>query len=139
MRLSRLQVAEAQLERALELYLERRDSLPAATLASTAEAILSRLLERHGPASPPAAALEEARALSHRLSRYFRRKELVEVAEGLRSGLKHPEDDDELVFDPDEAARDILDRAITSYVRLTGRASGRMQRFQALLIEQPPD
>jgi hypothetical protein len=139
MRLNRLQIAETQLERALELYLERQDSLSAATLASAAEQILSRLLDRHGPAAPPAAPLDGPRTLSHRLNRYFRRKELVEFAEGLRSGLEQPEGDDELGFDPDEAARDILDRAITSYATLTGRTSGRMLRFQSLLIEQPPD
>lgn len=132
---TRLEIAERQLERALQLYLDERDPLSAITLASAAEAILQRLLDT--AASPPGAEAAGERAVhfTRRWRRYFRQRSLIRIAEAVRTGLQHfPEED--AAFEPDDVARDVLERAIVKYEALTGKLSPRMRRFGALLLEE---
>ena len=131
---SRLEIAERQLERALQLYFDERDHLAAITLASAAEAILERLLEAD---RAPVAGREPKRAsqFARRWRTYFRHKSLIEIAEAVRTGLRHLPDED-ASFDPEDVARDVLERAIEKHVALTGQLSPRMRRFRALGLDQ---
>ena len=131
---TRLEIAELQLDRALQLYLEERDQLSAITLAGAAEAIVQGLLESSDAVPGPEGAKERAAQFSRRWRRYFRRRSLIQIAEAVRTGLQRVPDED-AVFEPDDVARDVLERAIAKYVTLTGKLSPRMRRFGALLLD----
>lgn len=132
---TRQEIAGAQLERALQLYLDERDHIAAITLASAAEAILEGLLEEAGPSRPPATARDGAIQFSRRWRHYFRHRPLIRIAEAVRTGLRHvPEDD--AAFEPDDVARDVLARAIAKQMELTGRLTPRMRRFGTLLLDE---
>ena len=138
---TRLEIAELQLERALQLYLDERDYVPAITLASAADAILERLLETAAPGADDRSGRRRAAEFTRRWRGFFRHKELIELAEAVRTGLRQvPEHDP--TFEPDDLARDILERAIAKHLRLAGTLSPRMRRFRALGLDdagQPAD
>ena len=112
------EIARLQLERAIELYLEKQDYVCAITLGGAAEEILGKLAAQQGKQN----SIESIRAVSCLLYRkLFGKtadpKRFADRANAARNALKHsdllaPKDVD---LDLKEEAGDILERAVHNY------------------------
>jgi hypothetical protein len=133
--LTRLQVAEHQLEKALLLFLDENDYVSAITLAGASEEILGKLLEKEGKEHAMGSFINFCIAEGKAVSNVnWHRKDFVHMATFFRNSLKHytnhkGEDEDEVITIPPEAAIEILDRAINNYWSLTGRTTSSIIRF----------
>ena len=127
--LTKLEIAEHQLERALQLYLEESDYISAITLAGASEEILGKILEKSGE--------------SHSLNEFVRAcvgtgkiifsedwppKLFADMANTFRNDLKHYKDGESLTI-PREAATEILDRAIENHWKITGSETHYIRQF----------
>jgi hypothetical protein len=116
--MEKILIARIQLERAMSLFTEHEDFVSAITLAGAAEEILGRQVEKN--------ALDEmldfvaARLSTKELP--FDRKALRDDLCFPRNSLKHLKvgDRTDLSFPLEEAASDLIDRAVTNYVRALG-------------------
>jgi hypothetical protein len=128
-----LEAAEAQLERALTLYLNGTDYLSAITLAGAAEEPLGKMLERSGGKH---SLHSESSAMAvvhlHLFDEELEKKDAISHINIVRDWLKHFRDGSDLEFDAKDKACEIIDRAIGNFVRLTGKESNQMQRFMEL-------
>ena len=139
--LSNLDIAERQLERSIELFLDRKDFVSALTLAGAAEEILGKLLKaqdkKHWLEEITGAALK---ALGYRKSDMETpsanqaRKGIVALANRSRNSLKHYNDDGSITLEIDVEAADMIDRAVSNYWKLTQRETGAMGRFRELVF-----
>jgi hypothetical protein len=127
--LSKLQIAEHQLDRAIQLLLDENDYVCAVTLAGASEEILGKLLELRGH-KPALASFAEAcvQMGRHIYKESWSKKEFVTMENYFRDGLKHITDGQPLAV-PKAAAVEIIDRAIDNYWNLTGRESKNIRRF----------
>jgi hypothetical protein len=121
--LSKLVIAQRQLEVAARLYLEGADYLAVVTLAGAAEEILGNLLRRSGQEAMIDRIVEMDRELTG--GRAFR----VVNAEvnRARNAIKHARDPDEdtVTVEPGEATA-MLARALVNYKRLAAQLSPAM-------------
>lgn len=127
--LSKLQIAEHQLDRAIRLLLDEDDYVCAVTLAGASEEILGKLLEQQGRKPTLASFAEACVHMGRRIYKEsWSKKDFVTMENYFRDGLKHITDGQPLVV-PREAAIEIIDRAIDNYWNLTGRESMNIRRF----------
>ncbi len=135
---NQLVVSEHQINRAIRLFLDEKDYYSSGTLAGAAEEILGSLLVKGGAShslndqiksvlgmlsSEEIEALAEGKQKSHS-------KIVASVLNFYRNWLKHYcEDDFETNIDAEEAAAELIDRAVTNFFRLTSRESREMRRF----------
>ena len=139
--LSNLEIAERQIERSIELFLEKKDYVSALTLAGAAEEILGKLLKdqgkKHWLEEITGAALK---ALGYRKSELETppaaqaKKEIVEIANRSRNSMKHYNKDGSITLKIDVEAANMIDRAISNYWELTQRETGAMGRFNELVL-----
>jgi hypothetical protein len=127
--LTKLEVAEHQLELALELFLERQDYVASITLAGASEEILGKLLEVRGETH----ALEEfVQSCVETGLRVFGedwpKKDFVGMANYFRDGLKHITNGQPITVSR-EAAAEMIERAVANLWRLEGRESPQARRF----------
>jgi hypothetical protein len=131
--LSKLAAAEAQLERALDLYLSGNDYLAAITLAGAAEEPLGKMVEVQGGKH---ALQSDASAMGmvhvHLYSEVLPKKRAVAHINRVRDWLKHYGDGSNIEIDPRVEAYDIIDRAVSNYWQLTSRETERMRRFREM-------
>lgn len=128
---SKLEVAEHQLERALQLFLDESDYVCAITLAGASEEILGKLLEQSGRENSLGSFVKlcvEIGKTSH--GEEWSKKEFVTMANEFRDALKHITDG-QVVSVPKDAAVEILDRAMENYWALTAKETQLMRRFRA--------
>lgn len=128
---SKLEVAEHQLERALQLFLDENDYVCAITLAGASEEILGKLLEQSGLENSLGYFVKscvEIGKTAHGVE--WSKKVFVTMANEFRDALKHITDG-QFVSVPKEAAVEILDRAMENYWALTANETERMRRFRA--------
>lgn len=127
--LTKLEIAVAQLERALALFLGENDFVAAITLAGASEEILGKLLEqrgkKHALSSLIEASVEYARVIQNREASS---KAFATLANEVRNGLKHITDGQPVLVSR-KAAIEILDRAVENYFALTGDLSSSMEQF----------
>ena len=114
-------IATLQLETALHLYLDGKDRFSVITLAGAAEEILGKELLSRGKDN----ALDTDKALTSAVSQAFfglpvSSKAVAEIANRARNQLKHldPGGPRTIQMDPEEEAKDMLDRATTNHWRL---------------------
>jgi len=127
---TQLQAAQAQLERALALYLDERDYLSAITLAGAADEVLGKMLEAAGGKHR----LHQEASAMHVVSLSLggdvvSKKEAIEALNQVRDWLKHYKDGAILSFDARLAAREMLERAVANLIALTNNASPLVRRF----------
>lgn len=130
---TKLEAAEAQLERALKLYLENSDYLSAITLAGAAEEPLGKMLEKAGEKHSlhiDSSAVVQTHLLL--LNEDLQRKDAISTINVVRDWLKHFTDGKDGEFDAKEEAFRIIGRAVDNYIRLTGHESELMSRFRGL-------
>jgi hypothetical protein len=126
---SKLEIAEHQLERALDLYFSESDFICAITLAGASEEILRWLLENIGKKSMLDSLAESVVSYGKIIyGEEWNKKEIVSDANYYKDHLKHIKGGEGISITK-EAAEEILDRAITNYWNLTGRQTENMKRF----------
>ncbi len=127
--LTKLGVAEHQLERALRLFLDEKDYVCAITLAGASEEILGKLLEKAGKEHALGSFVKACVATGKVVyNENWSHKDFADMANAFRNDLKHYTDGNSITI-PREAAVEILDRAIENFFALTGRETQNMRRF----------
>lgn len=127
--LSKLGVAEHQLERALRLFLDDKDYVCAITLAGASEEILGKLLEKEGKEHALGSFVKACVAAGKvAYNENWSHKDFADMANAFRNDLKHYTDGHDITV-PREAAVEILDRAVENFFALTGRQTESMRRF----------
>lgn len=127
--LTKLEVAEHQLDLAVELFLDRQDYVASITLAGASEEILGKLLEARGESHALGEFIESCvRTGKHIFNEDWPAKDFAEMANYFRNGLKHYTDGAPITVSR-EAASEIIERAIANLWKLEGRESPRIRRF----------
>lgn len=130
--LSKLEIAQRQLERAICLFVDESDYICAITLAGASEEILGKLLEQQGMQPALANFVEACLKMGrHIYKEDWAKKDFVAMENHFRDGLKHITDGEPLSV-PREAAIEILDRTIENYWRLTGHESASVRRYMVV-------
>ena len=128
---TKLQLAEIQLERALQLFFDEDDYVCAATLAGAAEELLGKLREDSRETSELKALIDECVAVGRNVYREaWPTKLFSEVFTYPRNELKHTGNGSPIGI-PRHAVGSIIGRAISNYRELTGKETGRMAKFMA--------
>lgn len=139
--LTNLEIAHRQLERSIELFLDRNDFVSAITLAGAAEEILGKLLNKEGKThwldEVTSGALRflgfEGEALQSPEAKKAG-KEIYNISNYYKNRCKHFNSEDHLTFTVDVQAAEMIDRAISNYWALTHRETGAMGRFRELVL-----
>ena len=138
--LTQLQVAEAQLERSIQLFLDEGDYFSSATLAGAAEEIFGNLIREKGEipsldsfvtAMSSLLTDKEIRAIAPE-SKKSHRGIIASELNQYRNWLKHYMKDEFVSYiDPKEAAESLIDRACTNYWQLMIKETKLTKRFLA--------
>jgi len=137
MRLSKREIAERQIELALELFFDNKDSLGVITLAGAGEEILGKLLKRDGKK----AMVDHICSLDKKLTGNGRDVKVVnQEINGIRNALKHANDpnEDEIEIDSGHAEA-MLARAVVNYTLFFEEATPLMLKFYEYLQMVYPD
>lgn len=129
--LSKIEIAKLQLDRAIALMLDDKDYVSAITLAGASEEITGSLLRKSGHKSiydELKNGFEKLVQLRH--GRALDSKSFNRLANGIRNGLKHLDNGAPLQFDLEDAAADIVDRAVSNFWKLTSQETQNMERFK---------
>jgi hypothetical protein len=140
-KLSNLDIAHRQIERAIVIFLDDRDYISALTLAGAAEEILGKLLNREGKSHW----LDEISSGALELLGFSKdeqdttdakqaKKEIAHLANFYKNRCKHINAEEHMNFVTDEKAAEMIDRAISNYFALTNRETGAMGRFKELVL-----
>lgn len=136
LKLTNLQVAQIQLNRAISLYLGERDYVSALTLAGAAEEILGSLLNKAGQKN----ALEETVEASIAMEKLLlgndgsKPKDVRDIVNYFRNRLKHYNDNEPLGFSADYYVADMIDRAAQNYFKLTSWETPEMIQFKEATV-----
>jgi len=129
-RLTKFEVAEAQLNKAIELFCAH-EPLPAITLAGAAEEILGKLVRDGGN---PSALDEEVKDRCDLFHTVFGRpgdpKVFADLINRPRNELKHRMAGAPLAFELEEAAVNLIQRAITNFEKLRPGPNPLFRRFE---------
>jgi hypothetical protein len=123
-------VAEIQLNRAIKLFLTGEDYVSATTLAGASEEILGKLLKQRGLSNSVDDLLERSqRTQTERRGETGERNTYGSLANYFRDRLRHINNGADPVFSVDYEAEILIERAISNYVRSTGRECADMAAF----------
>ncbi|MCY1505153.1 hypothetical protein D9M68_393500 [compost metagenome] len=127
---SQLEISKAQLDRAINLFLEHEDYTSAITLAGAAEEILAKYLLEEGklPAyeSIKKSTLEGQSELGFPL---YGQKEFNHAMNNPRNLLKHRKQDGSVYEDFRLEAKKMLYRAIVNFTRLSGGTTMSIEKY----------
>lgn len=140
LKLTNLQVAEIQINRAIRLFLDNKDYVSALTLAGAAEEILGNLLTRAGQQNALDEAVEASIAMEKLLLRNngSEPKDVRDIANYFRNRLKHYNDNEPLGFSADYYAADMIDRAMQNYFKVTSWETPEMIQFKEATVKLLP-
>lgn len=127
MKLHKREIAKRQIDSALEMFFDNKDSLSVITLAGAGEEILGKLLKRDGRI----AMIDHIISLDKRLTGNGRDFGVVnKEVNGIRNALKHANDplEDEIEIDPSHA-KAMLSRAVVNYTLYFEDATPLMLKF----------
>ena len=131
-------IALRQLETALRLYFEGEDYYSAITLAGASEEVFGRLLKEENSENALDSLKKDVSSIYEMLfAKALDEKWTIKRANEARNVLKHwsPGEPKVVEFDAPEEAKDMLDRAIRNYYRLTGNHTSKMQQFLDMHIQ----
>ncbi|MCQ8117781.1 hypothetical protein [Methylomonas rosea] len=129
-RITKFEIAERQLLVAIEMFIAR-NPIPALTLAGAAEEILGKLVKKLGGTN----ALEEDINDSCELSETVfgdrgNSKEFADLMNAPRNELKHLMSGEAIEFDLEEAAINLISRAIINFEKLRPGPNVAFQNFE---------
>ena len=132
---TKIEIAEHQLNKSLQLFLVDKDYISAITLAGASEEILGKLLEARNIEN----ALENWVDTTLGFAKIFgvselNRKQVISDANYSRDSLKHIKDGDSVLVTKNDAIQ-ILERAIQNYIQLTGHFSSNIIEFYKVINE----
>ena len=130
--LTKLQLAQIQLDRAIRLYLEESDFVCAITLAGAADELLGKLLassNRQPIVENYAAAISKLNVVLGGAP--VEKKDAISELNAARDSLKHFRDGGSVRFDFAEEAYELIDRAASNFWLLTQSETPNMARFRA--------
>ncbi len=126
---TKLKIAKAQLEKAIQLFLEESDYVCSITLAGASEEVLGKLLEDKGEIPELKECAKQCEKDAENIvGSSYKEKDFVRISNFFRNGFKHYTDGEPIVFSG-WAAVEMLNRAITNYFRLTGAETELMRKF----------
>ena len=126
---SKLELAKAQLEKAIELFLEESNYACSITLAGASEEILGKLLIEEGKEPElKEYATQCAEDSKNIVDTELQEKDFATEANYFRNHCKHYMDGNPITISG-WAASGILNRAITNYFSLTGEETELMKQF----------
>ena len=127
--LTKLEVAEHQLNASIRLYLDANDYVSAVTLAGAAEEILGKLLEKQGRKHSVGEFAEACVKVGrHIFNQEWTTSHFVEMQTYFRNGLKHITDGQPITI-PRAAAEEIIGRAVDNLWALQGRETPEVRRY----------
>ena len=117
--ISKVEIAIAQLDTAIQFYLDKSDLISAVTLAGAAEEILGNLVTQEDKANAFAENLDIL-CYIHRavFEKEPKRKDYVNLRNGIRNEFKHICSGKTLEVNLDKEASKLIDRAIGNYQKL---------------------
>ena len=135
-RLTNLEIAEIQLNRALKLFLNEKDYISALTLAGAAEEILGKMIEKNGETN----SFKEAIQQSNKLIEKFGGEPVPENKAGplfnyYRNRLKHYMDNEPIGFSADYFSAEIIIRAAKNYIKLTNKENELISEFKKAIYK----
>lgn len=129
--ISKVDIASAQLDTAIQFYLDKSDLISAVTLAGAAEEILGNLVTQKGKTN----ALENIVDILCYIHKEIyekepNRKEYVNLRNGIRNEFKHFCSGESLDVNLDNEAGKMIDRAIENYQKLHPGIYPRFNEFK---------
>jgi hypothetical protein len=141
--LTNLEIAQRQLERSIDLFMDAKDFVSALTLAGAAEEILGKLLNKTGKThwldevlDGALEALGFVKEETESPDAKKARKEVADVANFYKNRLKHLSNEEHLSFPVDVKAAEMIARAISNYRELTGTETDAMGRFREVIVRR---
>jgi hypothetical protein len=133
-RLTKIDVARLQLERAIDLFVNSTDFVSAITLVGAAEEILGKLVEDLGKKNALNELIDTSKAMEIRLygEADGEMKEYVSLANYFSNRLKHLNEGADLIFNVDYEAASLISRALDNYYLIQGSSTEPMKPFEEL-------
>ena len=129
--MSKVDIAAAQLDTAIQLYLDKSDLVSAVTLAGAAEEILGKLVSQKGKIN----AFEEVLDILCEMHEAAfnadpNRKEYAKLQNGVRNEFKHICSGETLEVNLDNETSEMIERAIKNYRKLFPGFYSRFKEFE---------
>lgn len=134
LKLTKLELAEIQLNRSIKLFFDDEDFICAITLAGAVEEILGKLLNERGDSNMLEDIVSMSVAEGKMLGEDVDKRGVVTVANWYRDSCKHLSDNQSVYFSANAEAASLIDRAAANYFRLTGAETAEMARFRGARI-----
>ncbi|HWG70807.1 MAG TPA: hypothetical protein VN692_15440 [Steroidobacteraceae bacterium] len=129
--LSKLQLAEIQIDRAIRLYLDEADFVCAITLAGAADELLGKLRALSGREPIVEHYADVVSKINVALGgETIDKKGAISELNSARDSLKHFHDGKSVTFDFAEEAYELIDRAVSNLWLLTSSETQNMARFR---------
>ena len=138
--LTNLDIAERQLERSIQLFLEEKDYISALTLAGAAEEILGKLLNKKDETHALSESIEACLKLNgineHSSKSEIKKSEkgIANIANYYKNRVKHFNDEESLTFSVDFFAAEVIERAIDNYCKYTQKETPQIVRFKNQIL-----
>lgn len=135
--ISKVDIASAQLGRAIQLYVDKTDLISAVTLAGAAEEILGKLVSDSGRKNAFEEVLNTLCAMhAAAFQEEPNRKAYAELRNGIRNEFKHLCAGESLTVNLDSEAGKLISRAIANYRKLFPGDYPRFREFEREWVER---
>ena len=138
--LTNFDIAERQLDRSIQLFLDEKDYISSLTLAGAAEEILGKLLNKKGETHTLSELIEACLELNG-ITENSSASEVKKAEKGIantanyyKNRVKHFNDAESLTFSVDCFAAEIIDRAMENYWKYTQKETLQMERFKKQVL-----
>jgi hypothetical protein len=127
--LTKLEIAERQLNRAISLLIEDNDRVSSITLAGAAEEILAALLKSVGKTDVLSEICHASADMGRAIGETWKTKTFKYDFNFVKNELKHHDNGCDHIPIFEEAPKEIISRAIENFRRISGNYSHQMQTF----------
>ena len=127
--LTKLEIAERQLNRAISLLIENNDRVSSITLAGAAEEILAALLKSVGKTDVLSEVCQASVDMGRSIGETWKTGTFKYDFNFLKNELKHHDNGCDNIPIFEEASEEIISRAIENFRRISGNYSHQMQTF----------
>ncbi|CAD2224835.1 conserved hypothetical protein [Pseudoalteromonas sp. 3J6] len=138
--LTNLDIAERQLDRSIQLFLDEKDFISSLTLAGAAEEILGKILNKKDESNSLSELIEICLQLngisndSSTLEVKKAKKGIANMLNFYKNKAKHYNDTESLTFSVDFFAAEIIERAMDNYWKHTKKDTYQMKRFKNKIL-----
>lgn len=130
LKLTNVDVALIQLERAIALFLDEKDYLSSLTLAGAAEEVLGELVKRHGEVAAIDRILDDGIMIQRKLyGLQSPRDKLASSLNECRNKLKHFNGNEPLYISAGYSSSRMIERAIDNYLSMGNEKTKLIERY----------